>query len=107
MKDKSKWFIYMLECVDGTYYTGITTNIIRRVHEHNHTKKGAKYTRSRSPVVLLGWRECSDRSDAMKHEYRVKKLPRHEKVYEVGWWAYARNICEAKDAQLLKETNEQ
>ena len=73
------WFLYVLECADGTYYTGITTNVHRRLHEHNFTKKGAKYTKSRRPSRVIFCQEYSSRSSAAKAEYRFRKLSRKDK----------------------------
>ena len=73
------WYIYILECSDGTLYTGITTDINRRLLEHN-SGKGAKYTRVRRPVVLKALFEAKNRSEAAKEEYRIKQLPRTEKL---------------------------
>ena len=69
----------MVECSDKTIYTGITKNIDRRLHEHNNTKKGAKYTRCRRPVKLICSYPAGNRSDASKEEYRIKKLARKDK----------------------------
>jgi len=74
------YFIYILECKDGTLYTGITTDIERRVYEHNHLEKGAKYTRLRRPVKLVYTEESENRSSASKREYAIKKLTRIEKL---------------------------
>ena len=71
-------YVYMLECSDGSYYTGWTTHLRERVRTHNGGE-GAKYTRSRRPVHLVYYETCSSRSDAMKREYAVKHLPRKEK----------------------------
>ena len=73
------WFVYIVECKDGTLYTGVTTDVLRRVGEHN-SGKGAKYTRNRKPVVLRAFFECGDRSLASKEEYRIKQLSRVEKL---------------------------
>ena len=73
------WYIYILECSDGTLYTGITTDINRRLLEHN-SGKGAKYTSMRRPVKLRTLFEAKNRSEASKEEYRIKKLPRAEKL---------------------------
>tara|TARA_R110001592_G_scaffold58770_1_gene177842 strand:- start:7038 stop:7295 length:258 start_codon:yes stop_codon:yes gene_type:complete len=77
MKD---YFVYIVECVDGTYYTGITTDIERRTMEHNFSFKSAKYTRSRRPVKLVYSRKVGNRSEASKEEYRIKKLRRSKKI---------------------------
>jgi putative endonuclease len=67
------WYVYILQCSDGTLYTGITTDINRRVETHNKGK-GAKYTKTRLPVVLMVSFESTDRSNASKEEYRIKQL---------------------------------
>ena len=72
------WFLYVLCCADGSYYCGITTDLERRVSEHNRGV-GAKYTRSRTPVRLLRSWNYPDRSTASKAEYRFKKLRRKAK----------------------------
>ena len=74
-----KWFLYILQCSDGTYYTGVTTDMKRRLHEHNNSNRGAKYTRTRRPVKLIYFSEHEDRSSAQKAEHRFKKLTRTQK----------------------------
>ncbi len=74
------YFVYMVECSDKTLYTGITTDIERRLNEHNGSKKGAKYTRLRRPVKLVYSEEYPERSSASKREYVIKKLTRDEKL---------------------------
>lgn len=79
------WILYVLLCADGTYYTGITTDIDRRIREHNTNSRGAKYTRSRRPVKLVYTEYFSNRSSAQKAEYQFKKLSRsikEEKIRE-------------------------
>ena len=73
------WCIYIVECSDGTYYTGITTDVDRRINEHNFSFKSAKYTRSRRPVKLVYVEEAIDRSEASKREYKIKKYKRARK----------------------------
>jgi len=71
----------MLECADGTLYTGIATDLERRLDEHNHSPKGAKYTRTRRPVKLVYSEEYSNRSTASKREYEIKKkMSRKDKL---------------------------
>ncbi|PLY10600.1 MAG: endonuclease [Sulfurimonas sp.] len=70
----------MLRCSDGTLYTGITTDLARRVEEHNSSLKGAKYTRSRRPVALVYTEFCEDKSSAAIRELEIKKLPRAKKL---------------------------
>ena len=74
------YYLYILKCVDGTLYTGITTDLVRRVAEHNRTKLGAKYTSSRRPVELVYSRKFKNRSRASVEERRVKKLKRSDKL---------------------------
>jgi putative endonuclease len=73
------WYVYILECSDGTLYTGITTDLDKRLKTHNNGK-GAKYTKTRLPVVLKASFEAEDRSSASKEEYRIKQLTRKEKL---------------------------
>jgi len=74
------YFVYILKCSDNTLYTGITTDIERRVEEHNSSPKGAKYTKLRRPVSLVYSEESEDRSSASKREYAIKKLSRVKKL---------------------------
>jgi putative endonuclease len=74
------WYVYIVECLDGSLYTGITTDIERRIHEHNNTKKGAKYTRSRRPVTLLWSKSLATQSEALLFEIQIKKLKRTKKL---------------------------
>lgn len=77
---KQNWYVYILECSDKTLYSGITTDIERRVEEHNSSTKGAKYTKVRRPVTLVYFLKKKNRSDASKEECRLKKLKREEKI---------------------------
>lgn len=74
------YYLYMLQCSDNTLYTGIATDVTRRVNEHNHSDKAAKYTRVRRPVKLVYVEECEDRSSASKREHAIKKLSRTDKL---------------------------
>ncbi|MDD3592061.1 GIY-YIG nuclease family protein [Sulfurovum sp.] len=74
------YFIYILECADDTLYTGIATDLNRRLTEHNSSEKGAKYTRSRRPVRLVYSETFPDRSSASRREYEIKKLSRAKKL---------------------------
>ena len=76
----NQWFVYILKCNDNSLYTGVTTDIERRVNEHNHDAKlGASYTRARRPVKLVYSEQCEDRSQAQKREVGIKRLKRIEK----------------------------
>jgi len=73
------WYVYIVQCSDTTLYTGITNNLSKRIDTHN-SKKGAKYTKSRTPVLLKYQKEFPDKSSAAKEEYRIKQLSRIEKM---------------------------
>ncbi len=81
-KKEKPYYMYVVQCGDHTqsYYCGITTDLERRVKEHNESKKGAKYTRSRRPVRLMFTQVCESRSDALKKEAAFKKLNRTQKL---------------------------
>jgi putative endonuclease len=79
MSSSDIWFVYILRCSDDTLYTGITNDLERRVKQHNEGK-GAKYTRGRGPVTLVKFIECASKSEALKLEYKIKQLPREEKL---------------------------
>lgn len=72
-------FVYILECRDGTLYTGWTNNLEKRLEQHNKAK-GAKYTKTRHPVVLKYFEELSSKEAALKREYFLKQLSRQEKI---------------------------
>lgn len=72
------YFVYMAECADGTLYTGISTDVERRMAEHN-AGTGAKYTRTRRPVRAVYVEEAADRSAASRREFEIKRLTRKEK----------------------------
>ena len=78
------WCVYILMCADQTLYTGITTDVQRRVEEHNSSKKSAKYTRARQPVVLAYSEAAENRSKALMREAALKKLSRKEKMLLIG-----------------------
>ena len=85
------YYVYIVRCSDNSLYTGITTDINRRIHEHNETTKGAKYTKSRRPVSLVYSALIGDRSSAQKEEYRIKKLSKIKKQELVDNWITANN----------------
>jgi putative endonuclease len=74
------YYLYILKCRDKTLYTGITTDLKRRIEEHNIGKVGARYTRSRRPVELAYSKKFKSRSSASKEECRIKKMTREEKM---------------------------
>lgn len=73
------YYVYIIRCADDTLYTGITTDIERRITEHNDSKLGAKYTRARRPVVIVYSSSHPDKSSASREEARIKKLARSQK----------------------------
>ncbi len=73
------WYVYILRCADGVLYTGSTTDIDRRVKEHNR-KKGGGCTRSRLPVKLIYKETYPNRSEAQKREAQIKRWPRQKKI---------------------------
>ncbi|MDO8536519.1 MAG: GIY-YIG nuclease family protein [Candidatus Omnitrophota bacterium] len=73
------WYVYMIKCSDGSLYTGVTTDIERRMNEHN-SGKGASYTRVRTPVRLVHHESRPDRSKALKREAEIKRWPRSKKL---------------------------
>lgn len=73
------YFVYIVECADQTYYCGLTTDLKRRIEEHNSSKKGARYTKSRRPVFLKYSEELESHSTALKREAEIKKWPRKNK----------------------------
>lgn len=78
---KKKWYVYILECSDESLYTGVTTDLERRVEEHNTGhKKAAKFTRTRRPVKLVWWAQTGSKSEAYKQEALIKKMPRKRKL---------------------------
>jgi len=79
----SDHYVYVLECADGTFYTGYTTDVERRVAEHD-AGEGAKYTRGRTPVELVHRERFDSRSAAMSREHELKQLSRRQKERLVG-----------------------
>jgi len=75
---KNSHYIYVLKCNDGSFYTGYTTNLEKRVNTHNNGK-GAKYTRGRLPVRLVYSKEFPTKSEALKAEYAFKQWSRNKK----------------------------
>ncbi len=72
-------FTYIVECADGSFYTGWTNDLEKRIEAHN-AGRGAKYTRSRGPVKLIWYREAASKEEAMQWEWRIKQMTHQEKV---------------------------
>ena len=79
------WVVYLLRCSDNSLYCGISNNVARRVDAHN-AGSGAKYTRSRLPVILVATSCAMTRGDALKLEYRIRHLPADQKIGELEKW---------------------
>jgi putative endonuclease len=77
------WFLYILECSDDSFYTGISNNIEKRIKEHN-SGKGSKYARAKLPVALIYSETFDSKSQALKREIEVKRLTRIQKEQLVG-----------------------
>lgn len=93
------WYFYVLECADGSFYAGITTDIERRLAQHR-SGKGARYTRGRAPLRLLHCAPCPDRAAALRAEAAFKALARPHKR---AWLAQNASTCSlpTKDADAL------
>lgn len=74
------WSVYMVRCADNTLYTGVTTDVAKRVAAHNTSETGAKYTKTRRPVVLVYTETGFTRGAALSREAVVRKLPRQTKL---------------------------
>jgi putative endonuclease len=74
-----QWFVYILECQDGSFYTGVTTDLDKRMKAHA-CGKGSKYVRHKKFKKLLKSKECKDRSDACKAESHIKTLYKYDKL---------------------------
>lgn len=74
------YFVYIVKCKDKTLYTGYTNNLIKRIKDHNESKKAAKYTRGRRPVKLVYSEVYKSLSDALKREIEIKNLSREKKI---------------------------
>lgn len=80
-----QWVLYILECKDGSLYTGITDDLPRRLKAHS-SGRGAKYTRGRGPLVLRYTERCENHSAALRREVQVKRLSREEKLGLCRTW---------------------
>jgi putative endonuclease len=83
LNPNKNWVVYLVRCVDQSLYCGITNNIEKRLEVHN-LGKGAKYTRYRIPVELLGTSSEMTKSEALKLELRIKRMPAARKCAEIG-----------------------
>ena len=77
--DKKQWYVYLLECHDGSFYTGVTNNLDKRMKTHA-LGKGSKYVARKGFKQLLASKSCTSKSDACKCEYAIKQLPQNQKT---------------------------
>ena len=77
---QAEYSLYIVRCNSGTLYTGIATDVTKRLEEHRSGRRGAKYLRGRGPIELVFTEVAGDRARASQLEYRVKKLPRSQKL---------------------------
>lgn len=77
--DEKSWFVYILECQDGSFYTGVTNDLDKRMEAHAKNK-GSKYVMKKGFRKLLRFKECESRSDACRAECQIKQLHRNEKL---------------------------
>ncbi len=75
-----KYFAYILLCADETFYVGSTNDLEKRLHQHNHAKSGAHYTKIRRPVTMVWNCECENYADARAKEAELKRMTREEKM---------------------------
>jgi putative endonuclease len=99
--NNKKWVVYLVGCSDNSLYCGISNDIKSRLMEHN-SGKGAKYTKSRRPVELVGISPEMTQSEALKLEYRIKKLPVDKKIAELTRKENGMTISK-KDLQALNK----
>ena len=77
----SPWQVYLMQCADQSLYAGVTTDLVRRIQQHNgQLAGGARYTRARRPVVLVWSQDCDSRSDALQREQALRRLSREQKL---------------------------
>jgi putative endonuclease len=79
MTKSQRWFVYVVRCADDTLYTGIAIDVAARMAAHE-AGKGARYTRGRGPLVLCAKRRCKTKSEALRLELALKRLPRQQKL---------------------------
>jgi len=84
---QNDWAVYLVQCSDSSLYCGITNDLNKRLAEHN-SGKGAKYTRSRRPVKLVGVASQMTKAEALKLEHRIKRLPANRKIAELTEGVY-------------------
>ncbi len=105
-KEENIAYAYIVECGDGSLYTGWTNHLEERMQSHNEGK-GAKYTRSRLPVRLVYYEEFTTKQEAMKREYAIKQLTRKDKLFLIEKQsAKVRKRCEKIEKLVFDKMNE-
>ena len=99
---KQEWIVYLAQCSDDSLYCGITNNLENRLAAHN-SGRGAKYTRSRRPVTVVGVSSKMIKSDALKLEYRVKRVPAEKKLGELSKCEDTRTIDVMSEIQWIRK----
>lgn len=99
--ERKTWFVYVARCGDGSLYCGIARDVAARLRAHE-SGKGARYTRGRGPLVVHALRRCKDKSDALRLEIAVKRLPRSRKERLADVRAFARLHGTVRSAQQRK-----
>ena len=80
-EQESPWWVYLLQCADCSLYAGVTTDLVRRLQQHNgQLAGGARYTKARRPVALVWSEACDSRSDAQQREFALRRLSREQKL---------------------------
>ena len=98
----NEWKLYILRCCDGSLYTGITTDVQKRFAAHQ-AGKGAKYTRSRTPVEMVYSESCADKSAALRREHAIKNLTRKQKLQLIEKPAFNISAAAEKAIGMLRE----
>jgi len=93
-KPNSSWYIYIIECVNGKLYTGITSNLEKRFKRHC-AGKGARFTKRNRPSHMIAAKPCKDRSEASKLEYAIKQLKPKQKRTAVEAWPMKKDLPKA------------
>jgi putative endonuclease len=101
-KPKDSWSLYIAECADGSYYTGIAKDVTKRIETHN-SGKGSKYTSTHLPVKLIFQETQGDYSTALRREYQIKRLPKHRKIRFVTGEALPRPAKKSKMSFQVKK----
>ena len=97
---RADYSLYIVRCNGGTLYTGIATDVGKRVEEHRSGRRGAKYLRGRGPIELVFAEVAGDRARASQLEYRVKKLRRSEKLALIDG---RRDLADLLESQVLED----